>query len=63
MDELETLRLKTIQRYFWASISVGGTLGYLLGSNLADNLIVLCSSCHDQLHAGRLQLPDSYKPA
>lgn len=33
------------------------------GSNLADNLIVLCSSCHDQLHAGRLQLPDSYKPA
>ncbi len=32
------------------------------GSNLADNLIVLCSSCHDQLHAGRLHLPDGFQP-
>lgn len=28
------------------------------GSNLASNLIVLCNVCHDEVHAGRLALPD-----
>lgn len=33
------------------------------GSNEADNLIVLCSKCHDDLHAGRVQLPDGLLPS
>jgi len=32
------------------------------GLNLTDNLVVLCSSCHDQLHAGRLELPEDFQP-
>lgn len=27
------------------------------GLNTAENLIVICSRCHDEVHAGRLQLP------
>jgi hypothetical protein len=27
------------------------------GKNTADNLIVLCSRCHDEVHAGRLAVP------
>lgn len=27
------------------------------GKNVAENLIVLCSKCHDDVHAGRRQLP------
>jgi len=27
------------------------------GANVAQNLIVLCSKCHDEIHAGRKQLP------
>ena len=27
------------------------------GENTPDNLIVLCSKCHDEVHAGRMQLP------
>jgi hypothetical protein len=27
------------------------------GKNVAENLIVLCSKCHDEVHAGRRQLP------
>ena len=27
------------------------------GSNSADNLLVLCSYCHDEVHAGRITLP------
>ena len=27
------------------------------GQNNTDNLIVLCSKCHDNLHAGRIELP------
>jgi 5-methylcytosine-specific restriction endonuclease McrA len=40
------------------------------GENIAANLLVLCSKCHDAAHAGRLIVkeemlgnpPDSYKP-
>lgn len=32
------------------------------GANMSNNLIVLCSSCHDQLHAGRLHLPAGFEP-
>ena len=28
------------------------------GSDAPDNLIVLCSSCHDALHAGKIAIPD-----
>jgi hypothetical protein len=31
------------------------------GANRADNLIVLCSRCHDDLHAGRTELPYRFK--
>lgn len=27
------------------------------GANVAQNLIVLCSKCHDEIHAGRRKLP------
>jgi predicted HNH restriction endonuclease len=27
------------------------------GPNIPENLIVLCSKCHDDIHAGRRQLP------
>jgi 5-methylcytosine-specific restriction endonuclease McrA len=27
------------------------------GKNVAENLIVLCSKCHDDVHGGRRQLP------
>jgi len=27
------------------------------GANTPDNLVVLCSKCHDGVHAGRLELP------
>lgn len=27
------------------------------GANVAQNLIVLCSKCHDEIHAGRKKLP------
>lgn len=27
------------------------------GSNVASNLVVICSRCHDEVHAGRLELP------
>lgn len=27
------------------------------GRNLADNLLVLCNACHDDVHAGRLAIP------
>jgi len=27
------------------------------GRNVPENLVVLCSKCHDDLHAGRTQLP------
>lgn len=30
------------------------------GANTVNNLIVLCSSCHDDLHAGRVNLPDGF---
>lgn len=33
------------------------------GKNLANNLIVLCSSCHDSVHAGRLDLPEGFNPS
>jgi hypothetical protein len=28
------------------------------GQNIANNLIVICSKCHDNVHAGRIQVPD-----
>ena len=28
------------------------------GPNSPDNLMVICSRCHDEVHAGRLDLPD-----
>ena len=28
------------------------------GSNLANNLLVLCNACHDDVHAGRIALPN-----
>jgi hypothetical protein len=27
------------------------------GKNVAENLVVLCSKCHDDIHAGRRELP------
>lgn len=30
------------------------------GTNKADNLIVLCSKCHDDLHAGRVDVPEGF---
>lgn len=30
------------------------------GANTEDNLVVLCSSCHDQFHAGRLSFPPNF---
>ena len=27
------------------------------GANVAQNLVVLCSKCHDEIHAGRKKLP------
>ncbi len=31
------------------------------GANSAENLIALCSRCHDEIHAGRRQLPDEFE--
>ena len=31
------------------------------GENNADNLIVLCSYCHDEVHAGRIKLPNTIR--
>ncbi len=28
------------------------------GANTSENLIVLCNRCHDEIHAGRLELPE-----
>jgi len=28
------------------------------GQNIAKNLIVICSKCHDSVHSGRIQVPD-----
>jgi predicted HNH restriction endonuclease len=27
------------------------------GPNVKENLVCLCSRCHDDVHAGRIQLP------
>lgn len=32
------------------------------GSNTADNLLILCSVCHDDVHAGRLNIMDCLVP-
>jgi HNH endonuclease len=32
------------------------------GHNTPENLVVLCSKCHDEVHAGRLNLPDTILP-
>jgi hypothetical protein len=32
------------------------------GPNTAENLIVLCSRCHDELHAGKRSLPPKLRP-
>lgn len=31
------------------------------GTNTSDNLIVLCSYCHDEVHAGRIVLPKAFE--
>jgi len=31
------------------------------GSNTEDNLVVLCSSCHDDFHAGRRKFPPKFQ--
>jgi hypothetical protein len=30
------------------------------GMNTPDNLCILCSRCHDDIHAGKLNLPDKF---
>ena len=30
------------------------------GANVGQNLVVLCSRCHDELHAGRLDFPPNF---